>query len=159
MTFNVFGDYGVPITLKNDDDFLKVRETLTRIGIPSFNPEKSKTGKALIQTAHVLHKQGQYAIVHFKELFKLDGKDKYQSDTGEIRETIITDDDLARRNTIAFLLQDWQLIGIRYPEKIAEMRAPMSRIKVISHREKSEWELIAKHSLGRKRRKECSRSE
>lgn len=148
---SVFGEYGVEVKLINEQDFLKIRETLTRIGIASFNPEKvGENQKALIQSCHILHKRGSYAIVHFKELFKLDGKDKFVSG-GEVKETIITFDDYARRNTIAFLLQEWGLLKIVDPKRYEENRAPLSKIKIISHREKDQWQLISKHSLGRKK--------
>lgn len=154
---SVFGNYGVEVILKQEDDFLKIRETLTRIGIATFDPEKvNYKGKGLIQTAHILHKQGSYAIVHFKELFKLDGKDSFASIDAEgnkiIKKTTITNDDLARRNTISFLLQEWGLLKIKFPDAISENCAPMAKIKIISHKEKDEWELISKHSLGKRRK-------
>ncbi len=152
---NIFNCYGVPVTLNTDQDFLKVRETLTRIGIASFNPEKTgPKGKSLIQSCHIFHKQGQYAIVHFKELFKLDGKDKFVTEGGEVRETIITEDDIARRNTIALLLEDWGLLKILEPDKIKDITCPMAKIKIISHKEKNDWDLIAKHSLGKRKKKQ-----
>lgn len=151
---SVFDGYGIEIELRNAEDFLKVRETLTRIGIASFNPEKvGPKGKALIQTAHILHKRGCYAIVHFKELFKLDGKDKFVTEDGDVRETLITPDDIARRNTIAKLLSDWDLVRIINPAQIKDNLAPINKIKIISHKERSGWELISKHSLGARRRK------
>ena len=150
---SVFGVYGVPIRLVDEQNFLKVRETLTRIGIASY--DQSKSSKSLIQTCHILHKRSEYAIIHFKELFKLDGKDSFKTmvDGQEvIRETIITPEDFARRNTIALLLQDWKLVEIIEPNLIEENVCSMNKIKIVSHREKNEWNLISKHSLGRQKR-------
>jgi len=124
----------VEVTLPNEDNFLKVKETLTRIGIAS------KKDKKLYQSCHILHKQGRYYLVHFKELFMLDGKDNDFSD-----------DDRARRNTIANLLNEWNLIEVVNKDSIAEPRASMSQIKILPHKEKHEWELIAKYSIGKKR--------
>jgi len=125
------------VTLPEPDDFLKVRETLSRIGVAS------KKDKILYQSCHILHKQGKYAIVHFKELFLLDGK---KSD--------YTKDDKARRNTIANLLHDWELIDLVDEEKSKAPVAPISQIKIISHKEKSEWSLVAKYTIGKGKRKE-----
>jgi hypothetical protein len=125
------------VTLPEPDDFLKVRETLSRIGVAS------KKDKILYQSCHILHKQGKYAIVHFKELFLLDGK---KSD--------YTEDDKARRNTIANLLHDWELIDLVDEEKSKAPVAPISQIKIISHKEKSEWSLVAKYTIGKGKRKE-----
>jgi len=119
------------IKLKEPDDFLKVRETLSRIGVASRKERK------LYQSCHILHKQGRYYIVHFKELFALDGKD-----------TNITENDVSRRNSIAALLGDWGLIEI---VGSSEPRAPLSQIKVISFKEKNEWELETKYNIGKKR--------
>jgi hypothetical protein len=119
------------IKLKEPDDFLKVRETLSRIGVASRKERK------LYQSCHILHKQGRYYIVHFKELFALDGKD-----------TNITENDVSRRNSIAGLLGDWGLIEI---VGSSEPRAPLSQIKVISFKEKDEWELETKYNIGKKR--------
>ena len=119
------------IKLKEPDDFLKVRETLSRIGVASRKERK------LYQSCHILHKQGRYYIVHFKELFALDGKD-----------TNITENDVSRRNSIAGLLGDWGLIDI---VGNSEPRAPLSQIKVISFKEKDEWELETKYNIGKKR--------
>ena len=119
------------ITLNEPDDFLKVRETLTRIGVAS------RKDKKLYQSCHILHKQGRYYIVHFKELFALDGKD-----------TNITENDVSRRNSIANLLGDWGLIEILGS---AEPKAPLSQIKVISFKEKGEWTLETKYNIGKKR--------
>ena len=120
------------VNLKEPDDFLKVRETLTRIGVAS------RKDKKLFQSCHILHKQGRYFIVHFKELFALDGK-----------EANLTDNDIERRNTIAQLLSDWGLIAI-INTTVAEKRAPLSQIKVLSFKEKGEWDLQAKYNIGKK---------
>ena len=120
------------VQLKEPDDFLKVRETLTRIGVAS------RKDKKLFQSCHILHKQGRYFIVHFKELFALDGK-----------EANLTDNDIERRNTIAQLLSDWGLIAI-INTTVAEKKAPLSQIKVLSFKEKSEWDLQAKYNIGKK---------
>jgi hypothetical protein len=124
----------VEVTLNEQDDFLKVRETLTRIGIAS------RKDKTLYQSCHVLHKQGRYYIVHFKELFALDGKPA-NFDQG----------DLARRNTIANLLNDWGLIKLVDEIKSSNPVAPMSQIKIIPHKDKDEWTLEAKYTIGRKK--------
>ena len=121
------------VLLVQPDDFLKVRETLTRIGVAS------RKDKILFQSCHILHKQGKYYIVHFKELFALDGK---QAD--------ITDNDLERRNTIAKLLSDWGLVKIIENNKFIEL-APLSQIKVISYKDKHEWDLQTKYNIGKKR--------
>jgi hypothetical protein len=119
------------VTLKEPDDFLKVRETLSRIGVAS---RKEKT---LYQSCHILHKQGRYFIVHFKELFALDGKD-----------TNLSENDIARRNTIANLLNDWGLIEVKGN---IEPMAPLSQIKILSFREKDEWTLETKYNIGKKK--------
>jgi len=124
----------VEVLLEDKDDFLKVRETLTRIGI------SSKKEKILYQSCHILHKQGKYYIVHFKEMFALDGKP-----------TDISENDLSRRNAIAKLLEEWELIKIVDPESI---KTPppifLSQIKIISHKEKNDWQLIPKYNIGKK---------
>jgi len=120
------------VTLNEPDDFLKVRETLTRIGVASRKDNK------LFQSCHILHKQGRYFIVHFKELFALDGK-----------EANLTDNDVERRNTIAQLLADWGLIAI-INATVAEKKAPLSQIKVLAFKEKNEWDLQAKYNIGKK---------
>ena len=120
------------VQLKEPDDFLKVRETLTRIGVAS------RKDKKLFQSCHILHKQGRYFIVHFKELFALDGK-----------EANISDNDCERRNTIAQLLSDWGLIAI-LNKNIAEKKAPLSQIKILAFKEKGEWDLQAKYNIGKK---------
>ena len=120
------------VTIKQPDDFLKVRETLTRIGVAS------RKDKTLFQSCHILHKQGKYYIVHFKELFALDGK-----------LATLSENDIQRRNTIAILLQDWALIDIVQKEK-SENKAPLSQIKVLQFKEKKEWTLSAKYNIGKK---------
>jgi hypothetical protein len=122
------------VTLNEPDDFLKVRETLTRIGVASRKDRK------LYQSCHILHKQGRYFIVHFKELFVLDGKP-----------STITENDVQRRNTIAVLLSDWGLVTINNNE-MAKNRAPLRQIKVISFRERDEWELCPKYNIGNTRK-------
>ena len=117
------------VTLKEPDDFLKVRETLSRIGVASRKEKK------LYQSCHILHKQGKYYIVHFKELFALDGK-----------ETNLTENDIGRRNRIASLLKDWGLININ--GEVQNM-SPLSQIKIISFKEKSEWTLETKYNIGK----------
>lgn len=124
----------VEVSLLEQEDFLKIKETLTRIGVAS------KKDNTLYQSCHILHKQSKYYIVHFKELFMLDGKPSNFSD-----------DDKARRNTIATLLEQWGLLKIVRPEYIAEMMAPISQIKIISHKEKDDWELVAKYNIGRRK--------
>ena len=124
----------VEVKLVNEDDFLKVRETLTRIGVASKKDQK------LYQSCHILHKQGKYYIVHFKELFALDGKP-----------TNISDDDLSRRNTIANLMAEWGLVTLVDSNKSAAPVAPLSQIKVLAFKEKDEWELVAKYNIGRKK--------
>ena len=125
-------DSMLEVTLSEPDNFLKVRETLTRIGIAS------KKENTLYQSCHILHKQGRYFIVHFKELFALDGKDSN-----------ITSGDIERRNAIAALLQDWDLLKIVIAAK-SEPKASLSQIKVVSFKEKAEWNLVAKYNIGKK---------
>lgn len=127
-------DTMVEVGLKEEEDFLKVRETLTRIGVAS---RKEKT---LYQSCHILHKQGKYYIVHFKELFALDGKP-----------TNFSDEDTGRRNTITNLLAEWGLITINDINSTAEPITPLSQIKIISHKEKNEWNLVAKYNIGKKK--------
>jgi hypothetical protein len=119
------------VSLSEPDDFLKIKETLTRIGVAS-----KRDAQTLFQSCHILHKQGRYFIVHFKELFMLDGKPSN-----------FTEDDLARRNTIATLLSDWGLLDVLSEEKAAE-RTSLRNIKIISHRDKNNWVLEAKYSIG-----------
>lgn len=123
----------IEVLLKEPDDFLKVKETLTRIGIAS------RKTKILYQSCHILHKQGKYYIVHFKELFALDGKP-----------TDFSDSDEGRRNTIVNLLAEWGLIKIATPDKTKEPVTPLSQIKVLPYKEKSEWELVTKYNIGKK---------
>ena len=120
------------VTIKQPDDFLKVRETLTRIGVAS------RKDKTLFQSCHILHKQGKYYITHFKELFALDGKN-----------STLTENDIQRRNTIALLLQDWNLIDV-VNTALVENKAPLSQIKVLPFKEKNEWNLVAKYNIGKK---------
>jgi hypothetical protein len=127
----------IEVTLNAKDDFLKVRETLTRIGVAS------KKEKLLYQSCHILHKQGKYYIVHFKELFALDGKP-----------TDITDNDLARRNTIALLLEDWGLVKLVNPKQVENLQVGLSQIKIIGFREKDDWELVPKYNIGKKVQKD-----
>ena len=122
----------VEIRLGEEEDFLKVRETLTRIGVAS------RKDKQLYQSCHILHKQGRYYLVHFKELFALDGKP-----------TNFSDEDKGRRNTIALLLQDWGLVKIVNPETTEDPVTSLSLIKIISFKEKHEWSLVTKYSIGK----------
>ena len=121
------------VRLKQPDDFLKVRETLTRIGVAS------RSEKKLYQSCHILHKQGKYYIVHFKELFLLDGK---HSD--------FSDNDMQRRNRITKLLEDWGLVEVVDPAMILEASS-VSQIKILPHKEKAEWQLVPKYSIGSKK--------
>jgi len=123
-------DEMVEVSFENDDDFLKIRETLTRIGVASRREQK------LFQSCHILHKRGKYYIVHFKELFLLDGKD---SD--------ISDIDIGRRNRIVSLLRDWELLEVLTPDLI-ENKIPMNQVKVITFSEKDDWELVPKYNIG-----------
>ena len=125
-------DQMLEVTLKEPDDFLKVRETLSRIGVAS------RKDKKLFQSTHILHKQGKYFICHFKELFALDGKS-----------TNISENDIARRNTIANLLSDWGLVNVVGTSSVEP--APLSQIKVISFREKNDWILETKYNIGKKK--------
>ena len=128
-------DNFVEISLKNSDDFLKIKETLTRIGIAS------KTEKKLTQSCHILHKQGKYYILHFKELFALDGK-----------KTDFSEEDVGRRNAIIKLLEEWDLLKVLVPTKIEQPLAPISSIKIISFKEKKEWLLSSKYNIGKRSR-------
>lgn len=123
----------VEVTLNEQDDFLKVRETLTRIGV------SSRKEKVLYQSCHILHKQGQYFITHFKELFLLDGKPSN-----------ISENDIQRRNAIAKLLEEWGLVTIVNPQIMIDNIAPLHQIKIISFKEKNEWELVTKYKIGKK---------
>lgn len=123
------------VTLGEDDDFLKVRETLTRIGVAS------RKDKTLYQSCHILHKQGKFYIVHFKEMFALDGKPSN-----------FTEDDIGRRNTIAKLLEDWGLVKIIDAKRAQDPLTPLSQIKILPHKEKNEWTLIQKYAIGNKKK-------
>ncbi len=130
---DIFKGVGVEIALPTPDSFLKVKETLTRIGI------SSRKEKKLYQTCHILHKQGKYAILHFKELFILDGK----------KDTFVEEDE-ARRNTIVNLLEEWDLLSVVNTEKAQSPIAQLNQIKIISHKEKQNWILEAKYNIGKK---------
>ena len=132
MSENII-DSMIEVRLKEADDFLKVRETLTRIGIAS------RKDKTLFQSCHILHKQGKYYIVHFKELFALDGK-----------ASNFSENDKARRNTIANLLAEWELISLADVGKTEEPTVPLSQLKILSFKEKDEWELTPKYNIGNK---------
>tara|TARA_Y100000004_G_C8660849_1_gene305131 strand:+ start:95 stop:532 length:438 start_codon:yes stop_codon:yes gene_type:complete len=123
----------VEIKLKDDEDFLKIRETLTRIGIAS------KKDRTLYQSCHILHKRGKYYIVHFKELFALDGKSSN-----------FDENDIARRNTIANLLAEWGLLSLVDESKSSDITVPLSQIKIIAHKNKGDWNLVAKYNIGNK---------
>jgi hypothetical protein len=124
----------VEVELSNEEAFLKIKETLTRIGVASRKEKK------LYQSCHILHKRGKYYLTHFKELFTLDGKD-----------SSFSEEDAGRRNTIANLLEEWGLIRVIDPEKTQGNVAPLSQIKILPFKEKSEWELIAKYNIGVRR--------
>lgn len=123
----------VEVKLKEQDDFLKVRETLTRIGV------SSRKENILYQSCHILHKKGQYYIVHFKELFALDGKP-----------SSIVDNDIERRNAIAKLLQEWGLVTIVNPDIMVDKIAELHQIKIIPYRDKDQWQLVSKYNIGKK---------
>lgn len=125
----------IEVKIGEEEDFLKIKETLTRIGVASRKENK------LYQSCHIFHKQGKYYIVHFKEMFIIDGKPSNFSD-----------EDMGRRNKIVELLQDWGLLRVVEPEKIKDPMASISQIKIISHKEKNEWTLEAKYNMGRKKR-------
>lgn len=130
---DIFKGYGIEVKLKTKNDFLKIKETLTRIGI------SSKTENALYQSCHILHKQGRYVIIHFKELFRLDGK---SSD--------FTEDDELRRDTIVTLLEDWGLLDIIEEDFEKPSKDGLARIKIIPHKEKNNWKLEPKYTIGRR---------
>ena len=130
-TEDIFEGLGVEVRLKSKDDFLKVRETLTRMGV------SSKKEKKLYQSCHILHKRGRYAIMHFKEMLELDGL-----------ETDISDSDLGRRNIIVKLLVDCGLIEAVDPEEYAEPMLSLAQLKIIPHKEKKEWQLVPKYHIG-----------
>lgn len=142
MNENLFRGYGVEIELPDPESFLKIKETLTRIGI------SSKKDKILYQSCHILHKKdrstseekSRYAIMHFKELFILDGKSNN-----------LDDDDVARRNTIVNLLEEWTLLKVVNPNQIEDPVAPLSKIKILPHKEKAEWSLQSKYTVGVKK--------
>ena len=133
MDTDIFKGVGVEVELPTQDSFLKVKETLTRIGI------SSRKEKKLYQSCHILHKQGRYAIMHFKELFILDGK-----------HNTLSEEDISRRNTIVNLLQEWELVKIVDPSKSADPVASLNQIKIISFKEKDDWQLITKYNIGKK---------
>jgi hypothetical protein len=122
------------VKLGEEDDFLKVRETLSRIGVAS------RKDKTLYQSCHILHKQGKFYIVHFKEMFALDGKP-----------TNFSDEDKGRRNTIAKLLEDWALVKIVESDKFSDPKAAMNQIKILPYKEKDEWTLVTKYAIGKKK--------
>jgi len=123
----------VEVRLKNPEDFLKIKETLSRIGLAS------KKENTLYQSCHILHKQGKYYIVHFKELFLLDGKD-----------STLAEGDVARRNRIVTLLEEWELLDIVDPDKIESLQSPLNQIKIIPFKEKDKWNLVTKYTIGNK---------
>jgi hypothetical protein len=124
----------VEVKLKEQDDFLKVRETLSRIGVAS------RTEKVLYQSCHILHKQGRYYITHFKELFALDGKP-----------SSLDDNDIERRNAIAKLLEDWGLVTIVNPNIMKDKIGALHQIKIIAHKERDDWELVSKYNIGKRK--------
>ena len=132
MTEDIFEGLGVEVKLNKEEDFLKVKETLTRIGV------SSKTEKKLYQSCHILHKRGRYAIMHFKEMFVLDGL-----------ESDMSTDDLGRRNTIVKLLTEWGLINPIDPKRYADPQLSLARLKIIPYKEKKEWTLVPKYHIGK----------
>jgi len=134
MTDDIFKGKGIEIRLGEEDDFLKIKETLTRIGVAS------RKDKTLYQSCHILHKQGRYVILHFKELFELDGK-----------ASNFSDEDKGRRNTIAKLLEDWDLIKIIEPDLVKKPIATLNQIKILPHKEKNDWTLLAKYTIGKRK--------
>jgi hypothetical protein len=133
MEIDVFRGHGVKVLLPDDQAFLKIKETLTRIGV------SSKKDKILYQSCHILHKRNEYAILHFKELFSLD-----------MKPNVISEDDLGRRNTITNLLEEWGLLTIINSSITEDPITPLSQIKVLSHKEKPEWKLECKYTIGKK---------
>lgn len=123
----------VEVTFKHPDDFLKIKETLTRIGVAS------RRDNILYQSCHILHKRGKYYVVHFKEMFQLDG-----------RPSNISDEDLGRRNRIALLLEEWGLLTVANPDIIGDNVVPLAKIKILPFTEKGQWELVAKYNVGKK---------
>jgi hypothetical protein len=130
---DIFKGVGVEVRLPTQDSFLKIKETLTRIGISSRKERK------LYQSCHILHKKGRYAILHFKELFILDGK-----------QNTFTDEDRARRNTIVNLLDEWDLLELVDPKSTEDPVAPLNQIKIISFKDKNNWDLEVKYNIGKK---------
>ena len=130
----IFNGLGIEIELSERDDFLKVKETLTRIGVSSRKENK------LYQSCHILHKRGRYVILHFKELFELDGLDSN-----------ITDEDLGRRNTIVSLLEEWGLLKIIDVEEVEEPKVSLAKMKIIPFKDKDNWDLIPKYHIGKKK--------
>tara|TARA_R110002020_G_scaffold8246_2_gene33474 strand:+ start:81 stop:485 length:405 start_codon:yes stop_codon:yes gene_type:complete len=128
---DIFKGLGVEIKLKSEDDFLKIKETLTRIGI------SSRKEKKLYQSCHILHKRGRYAIMHFKELFEMDGLESNSSEN-----------DIARRNTITSLLEEWGLLSVIEPFEEDEPMVNMGQIKILSYKDKDDWELVPKYHIG-----------
>jgi hypothetical protein len=124
----------IEVKIAEEEDFLKIKETLTRIGVASRKEKK------IYQSCHILHKQGKYYIVHFKEMFLLDGKS-----------ADISKEDISRRNRIAILLEDWGLLKVVDKNKIETDVAPMSHVKIINHKEKAEWQLVAKYNIGKRK--------
>lgn len=133
MIDDIFKGKGVEVRIGDDDNFLKIKETLTRIGIAS------RKDKTLYQSCHILHKQGRYAIVHFLEMFALDGKP-----------STFSREDEGRRNTIVKLLEEWGLVKIVDPDSIKKVTSPLNQVKILPYKEKKEWTLIAKYTVGRK---------
>ena len=131
---DIFEGLGIEVSFENPDDFLKIKETLTRIGISSRKENK------LYQSCHILHKRGRYAILHFKELFILDGL-----------ESNISDNDVARRNTIVNLLEDWGLLKNEEPEDTKDSVVEVKKLKILSYKDKEDWELIPKYHIGNKK--------
>jgi len=130
---NSLVDSLLEVSLQKEDDFLKIKETLTRIGV------SSKKDKKLYQSCHILHKKGKYYIVHFKELFLLDGL-----------ESDISETDIGRRNTIAKLLEEWGLLQVTDKEKVNAIITPLNQIKILPHKEKADWQLVPKYHIGKK---------
>ncbi len=131
---DIFKGLGIEVSLNESEDFLKIKETLTRIGV------SSRKEKKLYQSCHILHKRGRYVILHFKELFELDGL-----------ESNISDEDIGRRNTIVNLLQDWGLLAIVDVEDSKDPVVSLAKMKIIPHREKDDWDLVPKYHIGRKK--------
>ena len=129
---DLFKGLGIEVKLPDDDAFLKIKETLTRIGISSRKESK------LYQSCHILHKQGRYSIMHFKELFKLDGLEADMSET-----------DIGRRNTIVCLLEEWELLDIVDEDNVEEPQVSLGQLKILSYKDKKDWELIPKYHIGR----------